>query len=319
MTTRKRTQSQIIDHECDDLFFLIKDSYNEKKEQKNHEILKQKLVDNLDNNNEPYRRTVLRRSNFTNLPYRFCRNSQHETLLTVACSYSRKHIVETLLKISHLDIDVADKYGSTPLHIACSEDETDIVNMLLSRRADVNITDNKGVSPLHTACVSGKEIATVLISAGADINKSDHHGWLPFTIACLYANKPFLNTQLFTLFAQTPFDYLNRNMMKRFNHDNTLVHPIHALCYDPPPRPTGCPFCMICLAGKSKDDRIQHILKHWKYKLYLFEWLLQNNRTIPRLPIREAYEQIERNTITEESFTEKIKNKFISILRRNGF
>lgn len=86
--------------------------------------------------------------------------------------------------------DIPDKYGRTPLNIACRTKNTIIVEALIKGGADVNGTDNSGNTALKKTIMdytgdykfsekektSTTEILDLLIKNGADINSRDKFG-----------------------------------------------------------------------------------------------------------------------------------------------
>jgi ankyrin repeat protein len=74
-------------------------------------------------------------------------------------------------------IRTVDKYGFTALHGAAGEDNTKVVDFLLSAGASINAKNHEGVSPLHVAV--NPEMAAFLVKRGADINLPDANGDTP--------------------------------------------------------------------------------------------------------------------------------------------
>lgn len=97
------------------------------------------------------------------------------------------------------DINGANFYGDTPLHVACYGSNPGLVDYLLQAgaRTVVNNTNSSGDTPLHIACNAGRftrrsakpdpEVIRLLIDSGAstDINRADARGETPFHIICL--------------------------------------------------------------------------------------------------------------------------------------
>lgn len=72
------------------------------------------------------------------------------------------------------DINVPDKDGNAPLHLAAMSGNSELVSLLLYNEAIIDILNKKMQTPLHLACNGGfEEILQQLMTAGADINAAD--------------------------------------------------------------------------------------------------------------------------------------------------
>ena len=72
---------------------------------------------------------------------------------------------------TYLSISSCDKQGHSPLFVASSKGECDVVKCLLSSGADINLRDEDGHSPLLAASDQGQcDVVKCLLSYGADIN-----------------------------------------------------------------------------------------------------------------------------------------------------
>lgn len=81
------------------------------------------------------------------------------------------------------------KLGS-PLHIALTKMETEIIVELLMKGANPSITDDEGNTPLHLLfCIfsrcpkKAQKIAEILIEYGADPNSKNIEKWNPLHLA----------------------------------------------------------------------------------------------------------------------------------------
>lgn len=73
------------------------------------------------------------------------------------------------------DVNKANKYGETPLHIAAARGNTEAVSLLLRHGADLNAAINRdGHKPVHSA--SNLKTLTLLLSHGAAINEKTKKG-----------------------------------------------------------------------------------------------------------------------------------------------
>ncbi|PVD21591.1 hypothetical protein C0Q70_17389 [Pomacea canaliculata] len=98
--------------------------------------------------------------------------------IQLACENGLEDIV--ILFIKH----GVDHHRDSPLHVACSEGNTQCVSVLLDYGADINCTSYLRRSPLHNACQDGKtDIAGLLLDRGADINALEYYGETPLMLA----------------------------------------------------------------------------------------------------------------------------------------
>ncbi|MBT8260245.1 MAG: ankyrin repeat domain-containing protein [Bacteroidia bacterium] len=95
--------------------------------------------------------------------------------LTLACYYGREEHVKFLVdKVQN--INGISKYG-TPLMAAVVKGYTNIVDLLLRKKANVNIADNNGTLPIHYAVMFKQyDIIELLIEADANIDLEDNRG-----------------------------------------------------------------------------------------------------------------------------------------------
>jgi len=82
-----------------------------------------------------------------------------------------------LLKSNPSLVKSTDQYGFTALHGAAGEEDTQVVDLLLTNGADINAKNNDGVSPIHVAVYP--RMAAYLITKGADINLPSSNGDTP--------------------------------------------------------------------------------------------------------------------------------------------
>jgi ankyrin repeat protein len=83
---------------------------------------------------------------------------------------SDKAAIKTLLP-QHIDLSAADTDGSTALHWAVRRDDLETANLLIGSGANVKTANRYGVTPLSLACVNGNAaLIESLLKAGADPN-----------------------------------------------------------------------------------------------------------------------------------------------------
>ena len=68
-------------------------------------------------------------------------------------------------------INVRNKLGQTPLHVAIERDHTKVALYLIKQGADINVRNNRGQTPLHVAIERGHtELALYLIEKLTNAN-----------------------------------------------------------------------------------------------------------------------------------------------------
>ena len=90
-----------------------------------------------------------------------------ETLLHIACKYERVVHVKVLLALNEVDVNCTEATQSkTPLHVAATVGNAEIVQLLLEKRAsDLNVDslDNQDWTPLHVAAHFGHTTVVQLL------------------------------------------------------------------------------------------------------------------------------------------------------------
>ena len=78
---------------------------------------------------------------------------------------------------SGTDLNIQNKYGWTPLHIAIRRDRRDMVTYLLEQGADIDKVDGVGWTPLMEAVMDDMtELCAFLIEKGADVTIKNERG-----------------------------------------------------------------------------------------------------------------------------------------------
>ncbi|KAK8866552.1 hypothetical protein M9Y10_009516 [Tritrichomonas musculus] len=103
------------------------------------------------------------------------------------------------------DIDIqieferkTDDDGATPLHMAVSSGDNDLILYLLNQGCDTNSKNNQGQTPLHLAMsFTDSFIARALLAYNADLSIRDDHGKIPYEIAKIRGNENLKDTMFF--------------------------------------------------------------------------------------------------------------------------
>ena len=92
-------------------------------------------------------------------------------------------LVARWLLRAEVPVNIQDRGGLTPLHIASIGGELSLVQLLLESGADTSITNDDGRTALHYAVIYGHaEIAALLVQRGADLYLEDRHLMKPIHI-----------------------------------------------------------------------------------------------------------------------------------------
>ncbi|KAG2430804.1 hypothetical protein HXX76_009780 [Chlamydomonas incerta] len=90
------------------------------------------------------------------------------------------------VKDEGLNVNVANEFGQTPLHVASLWGHVETIKVLLECGADVNSTNSRGSTPLHFAASAKKnalEACQALLDGGADTENVDTMGRQPYEMA----------------------------------------------------------------------------------------------------------------------------------------
>ncbi|XP_069059742.1 integrin-linked protein kinase isoform X2 [Pleurodeles waltl] len=93
------------------------------------------------------------------------------------------------------DLNQGDDHGFSPLHWACREGRSTVVDMLIMRGARINVMNRGDDTPLHLAASHGhRDIVQKLIQYKADINAVNEHGNTPLHYACFWGQDEVAET-----------------------------------------------------------------------------------------------------------------------------
>ncbi|CAB0030033.1 unnamed protein product [Trichogramma brassicae] len=169
----------------------------------------------------------------TMLKYREDPNSREpetgDSPLILVMKNDQVAVIEVLLKHG-ADPNLANKYGTTPLHMVCQKEE---FNEDLAKRffkgiddrqqtVDVNAKDRFGNTPLHLALARGhRKAVALLLRRGANPNLANAEGSRPLHLICQgYGDLEMMDT----FFAVTDYVCSLGRIDVRDNRQNTPLH-----------------------------------------------------------------------------------------------
>ena len=100
-----------------------------------------------------------------------------------ACIDGDADLVRRLIKFRRANVNVVmgdEHMNSTALHIACGNQNLEVIQTLLESGAHVNARDSSLETPLHEACTKNfPEVIKLLVDWGADVNAINDDGDTP--------------------------------------------------------------------------------------------------------------------------------------------
>lgn len=110
-----------------------------------------------------------------NTPLHYAAQLKKQTRLTIC----------QLLIEQDAHIDIKNKMGKTPLHIACeTSDEPSVAELLICLNANIHVRTSHGLTPLHIAVTKGHlETVKLLLDRGAKPWYTDYRNRTPMRIA----------------------------------------------------------------------------------------------------------------------------------------
>nr|Q25338.1 RecName: Full=Delta-latroinsectotoxin-Lt1a; Short=Delta-LIT-Lt1a; AltName: Full=Delta-latroinsectotoxin; Short=Delta-LIT; Flags: Precursor [Latrodectus tredecimguttatus]CAA63363.1 delta-latroinsectotoxin precursor [Latrodectus tredecimguttatus]prf//2211313A delta-latroinsectotoxin [Latrodectus tredecimguttatus] len=115
-------------------------------------------------------------------------DNDRSAMHAVAYRGNNKIALRFLLKNQSIDIELKDKNGFTPLHIAAEAGQAGFVKLLINHGADVNAKTSKtNLTPLHLATRSGfsKTVRNLLESPNIKVNEKEDDGFTPLHTAVM--------------------------------------------------------------------------------------------------------------------------------------
>ena len=116
----------------------------------------------------------------------YAKDSWGRTVVHFAAEFGQSHIVKYLVESCNHDINVEDKYGNTPLYMACINNYLPVVEYLTAQ-PNCNINSNNETHPLIAAAdkIHLEIVKHLIESSGCDINvREKGTGSTPLHKAC---------------------------------------------------------------------------------------------------------------------------------------
>lgn len=148
-----------------------------------------------------------------------------------AIRYSMKDIALELIK-ARANVNVFDNYGKTPLHIACIQGVTSVVEPLLNAKAHIQQPQlNDSMTPLHLASLNHHiRLIALLLARGANIKACDAQGHTPLHSALATANHLVTAPQM----VKDTCSLLIANGASIHDLDHNGLTPLHLLVHENP-------------------------------------------------------------------------------------
>ena len=103
-------------------------------------------------------------------------NNYGEEALHLAAKQGYTAMCLELLSRPNTKVNIQDRAGWTPLHLAVNKGREETVRALLDQQADPNLATTDGTVPMHRAVASYGTIARLLLDHGAEVKRHDARG-----------------------------------------------------------------------------------------------------------------------------------------------
>jgi hypothetical protein len=103
----------------------------------------------------------------------------NECLLHLSVNFSYYNVTRCLIEKFNADPNIKNYFGSTPLHLVCSNPDKDIaifIYLLTRENIKINERDSNGMTPIFYSIINNFEDAfLLLVSRGVDLNQKDNN------------------------------------------------------------------------------------------------------------------------------------------------
>ena len=149
-------------------------------------------------------------------------NSTGDTALMLATDMQDLDVFKLLINVEQIDIEKSNLKRDTPLIVAASHDNEEIIHILLVRNADIYAKNKLGRNAVHVACINGnmKMLKIILDNHSVEISRIQREKNLQGRTPLLLAKTASCNASILV-------EYListNADMQVADRHGNKLLH-----------------------------------------------------------------------------------------------
>lgn len=144
-----------------------------------------KVVEAIQNNNVEAVKNYIRKYKTVDEP--LSHDDRNNRLIHIACENDKDEIIDLLIGVK-ADLNIRNKEGNTPLHLAALKGNLNAMSSILKQGVDIKIRNLKGENALNYAIRNG-DIRSVrlLYNNGVDIYSADKDGNVPIVYTIKYA------------------------------------------------------------------------------------------------------------------------------------
>lgn len=152
-----------------------------------------------------------------------------DAILHIACKEKNIGVVKFLLNQKEINVNLQNANGNTPLHIACTLQNFELVCILIDKGANLNLTNNFSKSPLLIACSNisgdiGFQIIEFLLNKNANPHLKDYKGNIFLHLLCGLPEKYAAKAQ------EIISNLLNKNLDLINYKNQARKTPLHIAC-----------------------------------------------------------------------------------------
>ena len=149
-------------------------------------------------------------------------NSKGDTALMLATDMQDVDVFKLLINVEQIDIEKSNLKRDTPLIVAASHGNEEIIHILLVRNADIYAKNKVGRNAVHVACINGnmKMLKIILDNHSVEISRIQRE-------KDLQGRTPLLLAKTASRDASILVEYLittNAEMLAADHHGNNLLH-----------------------------------------------------------------------------------------------